>query len=116
MIRLKRIYEPPSRRDGLRILVDRVWPRGVSKQAASIDEWRKELAPSPALRKWFGHDPVKWNDFRARYRMELVRGGQMEALGELARFSRRKTVTLLYGAADERHNQAVALKAFLDEL
>jgi uncharacterized protein YeaO (DUF488 family) len=73
-------------------------------------------SPSPALRKWFGHDPNKWNDFRACYRVELARRGQMETLRELAHLSRRKTVTLLYGAADERHNQAVALKAFLDEL
>ena len=113
MIKIKRVYEEPTAGDGMRILVDRVWPRGISKERARLADWRKDLAPSTPLRKWFGHDPAKWKGFRDRYRAELTRSGQIDALKELARLSRRKTVTLLYGAADEKHNQAVALKEFL---
>jgi len=113
MIKIKRVYEEPTAGDGMRILVDRVWPRGISKERARLADWRKDLAPSTPLRKWFGHDPAKWNEFRTRYRTELKRSGQIEALKELAKLSRRKTVTLVYGAADEQHNQAVALKEFL---
>ena len=113
MIKIKRVYEKPSAGDGMRILVDRVWPRGISKERARLADWRKDLAPSTPLRKWFGHDPAKWKEFRTRYRTELKRSGQIEALKELAKLSRRKTVTLVYGAADEQHNQAVALKEFL---
>ena len=113
MIKIKRVYEEPSTGDGMRILVDRVWPRGISKERARLADWRKDLAPSTPLRKWFGHDPAKWKGFRDRYRAELTRSGQIDALKELARLSRRRTVTLLYGAADEKHNQAVALKEFL---
>ena len=113
MIKIKRVYEEPSPGDGMRILVDRVWPRGISKERARLADWRKDLAPSTPLRKWFGHDPAKWKAFRTRYRTELKRSGQIEALKELAKLSRRKTVTLVYGAADEQHNQAVALKEFL---
>ena len=116
MIKIKRVYEEASAGDGMRILVDRVWPRGVSKERARLDDWRKDLAPSTPLRKWFGHDPARWKEFRARYRAELKRSGQGDALKELALLSRCKTVTLVYGAADEQHNQAVALKEFLDEL
>jgi uncharacterized protein YeaO (DUF488 family) len=116
MIHLKRIYSPATEDDGVRILVDRVWPRGVRKQQAKVDEWKKELAPSTALRKWFRHDPAKWEIFRRRYRQELLDCGGMEALRELAQRSRGETITLLYGAADEQHNQAVAIKEFLDEL
>jgi uncharacterized protein YeaO (DUF488 family) len=116
MIRIKRVYEEPGAGDGMRILVDRLWPRGVSKERARIADWRKDLAPSTPLRKWFGHDPAKWKGFRDRYRAELKRAGRIDALKELTRLSRRKTVTLVYGAADEKHNQAVALKEFLDEL
>jgi uncharacterized protein YeaO (DUF488 family) len=116
MIKIKRVYETPSAGDGMRILVDRVWPRGISKERARLADWRKDLAPSTPLRKWFGHDPAKWKGFRDRYRAELKRSGQNDALKDLARLSRRKTVTLVYSAADETHNQAVALKAFLDEI
>ena len=116
MIKIKRVYEEPGAGDGMRILVDRVWPRGISKERARLADWRKDLAPSTPLRKWFGHDPARWKGFRDRYRAELKRPGQSDALKELARLARRKTVTLLYGAADEQHNQAVALKEFLDEL
>ena len=116
MIKLKRVYDAPGAGDGERILVDRVWPRGISKERARLADWRKDLAPSTPLRKWFGHDPAKWKEFRSRYRAELKHSGQIDALKELARLSRRKTVTLVYGAADEKHNQAVALKEFLDKL
>ena len=113
MIKIKRVYEEPSTGDGMRILVDRVWPRGISKERARLADWRKDLAPSTPLRKWFGHDPAKWKEFRDSYRAELKRSGQSDALKDLAKLSRRKTVTLVYGAADEKHNQAVALKEFL---
>ena len=110
------MYREPSLRDGIRILVDRVWPRGLTKKRARIDAWRKELAPSTALRKWFGHDRAKWTRFRKRYRTELMDSDQRSALKELARLSRHRTITLLYSAADEEHNQAVFLKELLDKL
>ena len=116
MIQIKRVYSESGKQDGFRILVDRVWPRGFSKERANIDEWRKELAPSTALRKWFGHDPAKWTGFRERYRKELTESGGIDALKELAQRSRHKTITLVYGAADEQHNQAVALKEFIEQL
>ena len=110
-IKLKRAYDPPAPDDGLRVLVDRLWPRGVSKNSARIDLWLKEIAPSAALRKWFGHDPEKWNKFRTRYFRELRE--RREAVEELVEHVRRGTVTLVYGAKDEEHNDAVALKEFL---
>jgi uncharacterized protein YeaO (DUF488 family) len=116
MIQIKRVYSDPTKRDGFRILVDRVWPRGCSKDRAKVDEWRKELAPSTALRKWFGHDPAKWAGFRERYRKELAASGGIDALKELAQRPRHEAITLVYGAADEQHNQAVALKEFIDQL
>jgi uncharacterized protein YeaO (DUF488 family) len=116
MIRTKRVYSEPRLRDGVRILVDRVWPRGISKERARIVEWRKDLAPTTSLRKWFGHEPAKWIEFRRRYRTELTRSGMMDELKKLARLSSKRTITLVYSAADEEHNQAVALKEWLDEL
>jgi uncharacterized protein YeaO (DUF488 family) len=116
MIQVKRAYEKPSAHDGTRILVDRLWPRGVKKEVAHIQEWRKDLAPSDALRRWFKHDTDKWSEFRRRYRKELAKGGQMEELRRLAGIATRKRITLVYGAADEQHNQAVVLKELLDEL
>jgi uncharacterized protein YeaO (DUF488 family) len=116
MTRIKRVYREPNARDGLRILVDRVWPRGISKERARIVEWCKELAPSTSLRKWFGHDPAKWTEFRRRYRTELARSGMMDGLKKLARLSRKRVITLVYSAADEEHNQAVVLKELIDEL
>lgn len=116
MIRIKRVHREPSFRDGLRILVDRVWPRGISKERAHVVEWRKGLVPTTSLRTWFRHDPAKWNEFRRRYRRELARSGMMEALKQLARLSPKMTITLVYSAVDEEHNQAVALKEWLDEL
>ncbi len=112
MIRLKRVYEKPAREDGLRVLVDRLWPRGLTKERAAVDLWLKEVAPSAELRRWFGHDPAKWPEFKRRYRTELR--GQELALDLLKRKSSRRTVTLLYGARDEEHNEAVVLKAVLE--
>ncbi|MHB1215136.1 MAG: DUF488 domain-containing protein [Thiobacillus sp.] len=111
-LRLKRAYEAPAPDDGFRILVDRLWPRGVSRNAAHIDLWLKEVAPSTSLRKWFGHDPSKWVEFRERYFLELRRNP--EAIGQLNEHVRQGVVTLVYGAKDTEHNHAVALKAYLD--
>lgn len=116
MIQIKRVYNRPGTQDGLRILVDRVWPRGFTKERVRMTEWRKEVAPSTSLRKWFGHDPAKWSEFRKRYRAELKQSGQLGALKALAQLSSRKTITLVYSAGDEEHNQAVVLKELLEEL
>ncbi len=110
-VRLKQAYEPPSADDGIRILVDRLWPRGVSKVDAKLDQWMKEIAPSTELRKWFGHDPKKWQEFRRRYIAELAaRREQIEHLRELAKTG---VVTLVYSARDEAHNDAVVLREVL---
>ena len=113
MIRTKRIYEEPSGDDGLRVLVDRLWPRGISKERALVDRWEKDLAPTTELRRWFGHDPAKWEEFLQRYRAELE--GREEPLARLRREASEGTVTLLYGARDEEHNNAVALKQYIEE-
>lgn len=110
-IALKRIYEPATPRDGYRVLVDRLWPRGVSKTKAAVELWLREVAPSTALRTWFQHDPVRWPEFRARYQAELR--GHSRVLGPLIAKAKKGRLTLLYSARDERHNQAVVLKAFL---
>ena len=110
-VRLKRAYEPPARSDGTRILVDRLWPRGVRKEDAHLDGWVKEIAPSAALRKWFGHDPARWREFEHRYAVELARhAGEIEQLRALAR---KGPVTLVFGARDEEHNDAVVLRKVL---
>jgi uncharacterized protein YeaO (DUF488 family) len=113
MIHLKRVYEPPSKKDGLRILVDRLWPRGLSKEKADVTIWLKEVAPSNELRKWFGHDPAKWKEFQSRYRKELRQN--KEALELLREKCEGHTVTLLFGAQDEKHNQALVLKSLLEK-
>lgn len=113
-ILLKRAYEPPEPSDGFRILVDRLWPRGVSKSSAHIDLWLKDVAPSTILRKWFGHDPLKWTEFRDRYFLELRRNP--EAVEQLTGHVRRGAVTLVYGAKDREHNHAVVLKEYLENL
>lgn len=110
--RIKRIYEPPARSDGTRILVDRIWPRGVSKDKAALDRWAKELAPSTALRKWFNHDPERWDEFRRRYAKELET--EAEALESLRAEGAKRAVTLLYSAKDTAHNQAAALRDILE--
>jgi uncharacterized protein YeaO (DUF488 family) len=112
MVKIKRVYDPPDRGDGERILVDRLWPRGLSRRAAAIDAWMKELAPSPGLRTWFGHDPARWREFRRRYLAELrTRRYLLEAI---ARKAARGPVTLLFGARDREHNQAVVLKEAIE--
>jgi uncharacterized protein YeaO (DUF488 family) len=113
MIQVKRSYDVPSRRDGLRILVERLWPRGVSKGKAAVDLWLKDLAPSTELRKWFNHDPERWDEFRRRYWAELEQKGDLLVL--LKHRATEGTVTFVYAAHDEEHNSAVALKAFLEE-
>ncbi len=107
MIRLKRAYEPAAASDGRRILVDRLWPRGVSKQRLAIDEWMKEVSPSSELRRWFNHDPDRWLEFRRRYKRELR--GHAERIEQLARWAARRRVTLIFGARDETRNEAVVL-------
>jgi len=111
VIRVKRVYERAAGSDGVRVLVDRLWPRGLSKAAARVDVWARELAPSDALRRWFGHDPAKWPEFRRRY-FEELRTKELE-VKEIERLARGGRLTLLYGARHERHNNAVALAAFL---
>ena len=111
MIRLKRAYEHPARSDGLRILVERLWPRGVKKEALRLDQWIKEVAPSTALRQWFQHDPAKWSEFRRRYFRELEK--RAEVWQPLMALARRGRVTLVYSAHDTEHNNAIALEEFL---
>jgi uncharacterized protein YeaO (DUF488 family) len=111
MIRIKRVYEPSSASDGQRILIDRLWPRGLTKRKAAVDIWMKELAPSTKLRRWFGHDPAKWPEYKRRYRRELR--AQAAALRDLADLASRRRITLVYGARDELHNDAVVLAALL---
>lgn len=113
MIRCKRIYEQPSGDDGRRVLVDRLWPRGISKESARIDDWLKELAPSDELRRWFGHDPTRWDEFRRRYRLEL--SGKGTLIDQLLREAAQGVVTLLFAAKDEEHNNAVVLKELIGE-
>jgi uncharacterized protein YeaO (DUF488 family) len=112
MLRLKRAYEPAATGDGLRILVERLWPRGVTKKKAAIDLWLKALAPSTKLRQWYGHDPVKWPEFRKRYWTELK--GQGDLLALLRSVAEAKTVTFVYAASDEERNSAAALKEYLE--
>lgn len=110
-INIKRVYEAAERTDGYRILVDRIWPRGISKEKAAVDLWLKEIAPSTALRKWFDHDPAKWNEFKKKYFLELKVDN--EAVQILKQKAKENNVTLIYAAKDEEHNQAVALKEWL---
>jgi uncharacterized protein YeaO (DUF488 family) len=110
-IRLKRAYEKAAPTDGTRVLVDRLWPRGIKKEDAAIDHWFKEIAPSTRLRKWFGHDPERWNEFRRRYRSELREHGDL--LAEIRAFADLGLVTLVYAARDEERNDAVVLRDLL---
>ncbi|MUV37457.1 DNA-3-methyladenine glycosylase II [Lentibacillus sp. JNUCC-1] len=115
-VNLKRIYDDAEEKDGYRVLVDGIWPRGMAKEDAKINEWLKEIAPSNDLRKWFGHDPDKWEDFKSKYKQELESGKQQEALETLKQRTREhnKNLTLLFGAKDEQHNQAQVLKEIVD--
>jgi uncharacterized protein YeaO (DUF488 family) len=110
-VKLKRAYEHPNAGDGTRVLIDRLWPRGVRKVDAAIDQWAKDIAPSTALRKWFGHDPARWQEFRSRYAVEVH--DHPEQLDRLRTLARQGPITLVYSAHDEVHNDAVALRDFL---
>jgi uncharacterized protein YeaO (DUF488 family) len=110
-IRIKRVYDPPDDTDGTRVLVDRLWPRGLRKADAALTLWLKEIAPSPELRKWFGHDSARWAEFGRRYRTELR--GNADAVARLANVSKHGPLTLLYAAHDTAHNHALVLAAYL---
>ena len=112
MIRLKRVYDPPSKNDGQRILVERLWPRGVSKEKAKVHIWLKDIAPSTELRKWYQHDILKWSEFRIRYMKELEKN--VEMVGELQKILDNGIVTFVYAAHDEEHNSAVVLKQYIE--
>ena len=113
-VNIKRVYELPATTDGYRVLVDRLWPRGISKENAGINEWWKEYAPSTELRKWFSHDPVKWKSFRQQYLVEL-RANREELVCAVNR-ANRDQITLVYGAMDEQHNHAVVLQEFIETM
>lgn len=116
MVRLKRVYAAPEPGDGVRVLIDRLWPRGLSKSDAAIDLWLKEIAPSAELRNWFAHEPERWTGFQARYREELTAPERADALQRLRSLvAEREVVTLLFGAREERYNNAVLLRTLLDE-
>lgn len=112
MIKIKRAYEPSAAGDGKRYLVDRLWPRGVKKSALHIEAWLKDAAPTRDLIAWFGHDPKKWTEFRRRYRKQMA--GNREALDPILKSARRGRVTLVYGARDEKHNNALVLKEYAE--
>lgn len=113
MLQIKRVYQPAAKSDGLRILVERLWPRGIKKSDLPLDGWNKDVAPSSALRTWFSHDPAKWTEFRKRYFAELQ--ANPEAWEPLLRASKKGKVTLLFSSRDEVHNNAVALREFLSQ-
>lgn len=110
-ILVKRVYEPTAKSDGFRVLVDRLWPRGLSKENAHIDLWLRDIGPSTVLRKWFNHDPARWEEFQRRYHAELKTNRDL--LGQLKTHAKKGPVMLLYSAKDEQHNQAIALRSFL---
>ena len=113
MVKIKRVYDPASPGDGRRILVDRLWPRGIRKEDAVIDEWLKDIAPSNELRKWYSHDPTKWGEFRKRYKVELK--DKIGVIEKLRQESKKRTVTLLYSSRETELNNAVALKEFIEQ-
>lgn len=114
-VQIKRAYEPPAHDDGYRVLVDRLWPRGVSRGDLAVEAWVKELAPSQELRRWFAHDPARWEEFRRRYREELEAPSQQELLRALARHAANGTLTLVYAARDDQRNNAVVLQESIEE-
>jgi uncharacterized protein YeaO (DUF488 family) len=115
MVKVKRVYEKPTPADGYRILVDRLWPRGIKKTTADLSAWLKDLAPSDELRRWFSHDPQRWPEFNQRYLQELEDPAKAELLKDLLNRARRGTVTLVFAAKDEERNNAVVMKTFLDD-
>ena len=116
MVKLKRAYEAASRGDGYRVLVERLWPRGIRKEALVLDEWRKEVAPSGELRKWFNHDPERWGEFKLRYLKELKETAASEQLQALAARAASRTLTLVFSSHDTEHNNAVVLKGEIERL
>lgn len=116
MVKIKRIYDPPAPADGYRVLVDRLWPRGLGKDNAHVDEWMAGISPTRALRAWFAHDPEKWKDSRVRYRKEIEASENLEKLRDLAARAKNGTVTLLFATRDRERNNAVVLKEILEEL
>jgi uncharacterized protein YeaO (DUF488 family) len=110
-VKLKRAYEPPVADDGMRILIDRLWPRGITKKRAAIDQWMKDISPSTELRKWFGHDPARWDEFRRRYAQEVHKNSDL--LDQLRSLARHGPITLVYSAHDEKHNDAVELRKLI---
>jgi len=114
LLKIKRAYDPADPADGYRVLVDRLWPRGLRKEDARIDEWRSDIAPTNVLRVWFAHDSEKWDEFRMRYRSELKTSGRMEEVAALAARAKEGTVTLLFGARDRERNNAAALKEIIE--
>ncbi|MEP6947329.1 MAG: DUF488 domain-containing protein [Acidobacteriota bacterium] len=113
-IKIKRVYEKPAKDDGSRILVDRLWPRGLTKEKASVDLWLKDVAPTTELRKWFGHDPEKWDRFRGRYETEIRHNDDLIEI--LKGKANQGTITLIYAARDEKHNEALVLKRYLEKI
>jgi uncharacterized protein YeaO (DUF488 family) len=112
-IKIKRVYEAPSKNDGYRVLVDRIWPRGITKEAATLDEWARDIAPSAALRKWYGHKPELWAEFQRKYTAELKQNEAIKAFA--AEHKDRKLLTLIYAAKDEAHTHALVLQHFLEK-
>ena len=112
---IKRVYDEPGEGDGMRVLVDRLWPRGLSKERARVDLWLKEVAPSSELRTWFGHDPAKFDEFRRRYEAELAGGPAREALARLRELTRQQQVTLVFAARDAEHSNAAVLRELLNK-
>ena len=117
LLQVKRVYDPPSAADGVRVLVDRLWPRGLTKTAAAVDLWLKDIAPSVSLRRWFNHDPSRWSEFTRRYAEELDSlAAKSAAIAALVAAVRRGRVTLLFGAGDHEHNNATALRTYLNRV
>ena len=116
MVRLKRAYDAPTRSDGRRVLVERLWPRGLTKEAAQLTAWLRDIAPSPELRRWYGHDPEKWPEFQRRYRAELHRPAARQLLAALAEQARQGTVTLIFAARDTERNSAALVRDEVEKL
>lgn len=114
-VNIKRVYDPPAAEDGQRVLVDRLWPRGLSRDEAQLDAWLREVAPGDELRRWYGHDPARWEEFAARYRAELTDAAHQSALAQLREMARQGPLTLLYAAKDGEHSNAAVLRQVLEE-
>ena len=113
-IKIKRVYDPPAAEDGQRVLIDRLWPRGVKREEARLDDWLRDVAPSDALRRWFGHDPARWDEFQARYRREIADETHQAALAQLRERARHGTLTLLFATKDTKHNSALVIREALE--